>query len=108
MLSPAPVGQSGGRRTRKSKKGVSVKALKRTLKKAGLKVSGKKSTLVKRAKKAHLMRGGAFDQGDTAEAAEGTAEAALGAQPEFEPDQNGQGRRRRRNGRSRRGGMWPY
>ena len=61
MLSPAPVGQSGGRRTRKSKTGVSVKALKRTLKKAGLKVSGKKSTLVKRAKKAHLMRGGAED-----------------------------------------------
>jgi hypothetical protein len=59
-LSPLPL--TGGRRTRKSKKGgVSVKTLKRTLKKAGLKVSGKKSTLVKRAKKAHLMRGGAED-----------------------------------------------
>ena len=57
QLSPQPL--SGGRRTRKSKKGVSVKALKRTLKKAGLKVSGKKSTLVARAKKARLMRGGA-------------------------------------------------
>jgi hypothetical protein len=100
-------GMEGGRRkTRRS--GMSVKALKRALKKAGLKTTGKKAALTKRAKKAHLMRGGAFDQGDTAEAAEGTAEAALGAQPEFEPDQNGQGRRRRRNGRSRRGGMWPY
>jgi hypothetical protein len=59
-LSPLPL--AGGRRTRRGKKhGVSVKALKRTLKKAGLKVSGKKSTLVKRAKKAHLMRGGAED-----------------------------------------------
>ncbi len=62
QLSPSPVGQSGGRRhTRRHSKGVSVKALKRTLKKAGLKVSGKKSTLVKRAKKAHLMRGGGED-----------------------------------------------
>lgn len=57
-LTPALV---GGRRTKKSKRGVSVKVLKRTLKKAGLKVSGKKSTLVKRAKKAHLMRGGGED-----------------------------------------------
>lgn len=56
-LSPFPVGQAGGRRTKKSKKGVSVKALKRTLKKNGLKVSGRKSTLVKRAKKARLMGG---------------------------------------------------
>jgi hypothetical protein len=63
-LSPLPVdAQSGGRRTRRGKKhGVSVKVLKRTLKKAGLKVSGKKSTLVKRAKKAHLMRGGAGEE----------------------------------------------
>ena len=67
-LSPFPLGESqstpqaGGRRTRKSK-GPSVKAIKRTLKKAGLKVSGKKSTLVKRAKKAHLM-GGAEGEGE--------------------------------------------
>ncbi len=66
-LSPLPL--NGGRRTRKSKKGVSVKALKRTLKKAGLKVSGKKAALVKRAKKAHLLRGG----GDEAEMVEETA-----------------------------------
>ena len=44
----------GGRRHR----GVKAKTLRRMLKKAGLKVSGKKSTLTKRAKKAHLMRGG--------------------------------------------------
>lgn len=40
---------------------MSVKALKRALKKAGLKTSGRKSTLTKRAKKAHLkLRGGAL------------------------------------------------
>ena len=44
----------GGRRHR----GLKTKTLRRMLKKAGLKVSGKKSTLTKRAKKAHLMRGG--------------------------------------------------
>jgi hypothetical protein len=45
---------TGGRR----RSGTSVKTLKRVLKKAGLKVSGKKATLTRRAKKAHLMRGG--------------------------------------------------
>jgi hypothetical protein len=43
---------AGGRR------GLKAKTLRRMLKKAGLKVSGKKSTLTKRAKKAHLVRGG--------------------------------------------------
>lgn len=58
----------GGRRRRHSRrrtmriaKGTPVKAktLKRMLKKAGLKCSGKKSTLRARARKAHLIRGGA-------------------------------------------------
>jgi hypothetical protein len=41
-----------------------VKALKRTLKKAGLKVSGKKATLRARAKKAHLkVKGGGEMEG---------------------------------------------
>ncbi len=48
-------GMSGGRRTR----GASVKALKKMLKKAGLKSTGRKSALTRRAKKAHLkIRGG--------------------------------------------------
>lgn len=56
-------GQMGGRRkTRRS--GMSVKALKRALKKAGLKTTGKKAALTKRAKKAHLMRGGAVEEVD--------------------------------------------
>ena len=40
--------------------GVPVKTLKKLLKKAGLKVSGKKATLTRRAKKARLMKGGLF------------------------------------------------
>ena len=47
-------GAEGGRRHR----GIKTKTLRRMLKKAGLKVSGKKATLTKRCKKAHLMRGG--------------------------------------------------
>ncbi len=45
-LSPALV---GGKRH-----GVSVKALKRTLKRAGLKTTGRKAALTRRVKKAHL------------------------------------------------------
>ena len=55
---PGVVGESymlasGGRRG-----GIKAKTLKKMLKKAGLKVSGKKSTLKARAKSAHLIRGG--------------------------------------------------
>jgi hypothetical protein len=46
----------GGRR-KKSRK-VTAKAIKRVLKKAGLKTSGSKRTLTKRARKARLMGGG--------------------------------------------------
>jgi hypothetical protein len=53
LLESAPV--KGGARN----SAVTVKTLKRALKKAGLKTTGKKATLTRRAKKAHLMRGGA-------------------------------------------------
>ena len=66
----------GGRR-----RGASVKALKKTLKKAGLKTSGKKATLRARVKKAHLKVGGM------------TAEAAAPGDME--------GARRRRSRKSR-------
>ena len=50
------VEMKGGRRTR----GASVKQMKRMLKKAGLKTTGRKAALTRRAKKAHLkLRGGA-------------------------------------------------
>ncbi len=37
---------------------MSVKALKRALKSKGLKTTGKKAALTRRAKKAHLLKGG--------------------------------------------------
>lgn len=40
------------------RRGATVKTLKRVLKKAGLKTTGKKATLTRRAKKAHLKVGG--------------------------------------------------
>ena len=49
----------GGRRHH----GVTAKALKRALKKAGLKTSGTKRSLTLRAKKAHVMAGGGSGAG---------------------------------------------
>jgi hypothetical protein len=46
-----PMGQSGGGRTRKH----TAKALRRVLKSHGLKCTGKKAALTRRAKKAHLL-----------------------------------------------------
>ena len=65
------------------KRGVTVKALKRVLKKAGLKTSGKKSTLTRRAKKARLM-GGQLSEvvsraSDVAKGVVGVAESAVQA-----------------------------
>jgi hypothetical protein len=53
------IAQTGSGRRR----GASVKTLKRVLKKAGLKVSGKKAALTRRAKKAHLKVGGGPEEG---------------------------------------------
>jgi hypothetical protein len=47
----------------------------------------------------HHKKGGAFEQGETSEAAEGTAEASLSEEAEFE---EGGRRRRRRTRRTRR------
>lgn len=47
---PEETKMQGGKRTR----GASVKQLKKMLKKAGLKTTGKKASLTRRAKKAHL------------------------------------------------------
>jgi hypothetical protein len=61
VYSAAPYGGDGAPQAGAGRRrGASVKTLKRALKKAGLKVSGKKATLTRRAKKAHLkLRGGA-------------------------------------------------
>jgi SAP domain. len=73
-LSPANVsGQEGGRR----RTGASVKTLKKVLKKAGLKTTGRKAALTRRAKKARLMRGGeAKPMDEVAPMAGGMDEAA--------------------------------
>jgi hypothetical protein len=53
---------SGGRRRTQRKMKMTAKAMKRILKKNGMKVSGKKATLTKRMKKARLMKGGAAQE----------------------------------------------
>jgi hypothetical protein len=59
---PDATAMAGGRR----RSGATVKTMKRALKKAGLKVSGKKATLTRRVKKAHLKVGGAGTEGAVA------------------------------------------
>jgi len=55
-MSPEEEKKEGGRKVR----GATMKQLKKMLKKAGLKTTGKKAALTRRAKKAHLkIRGGA-------------------------------------------------
>ena len=80
--------------------GVSVKKLKRVLKKAGLKTTGKKSTLTRRVKKAHLkLRGGADGDVDK-EVKEEVKEVA----EEVKEDETMGGRRRSRRSRKGRKG----
>jgi hypothetical protein len=68
MESALPMGAqytlTGGRRH-----GLKTKSLKKLLKKAGLKTSGKKAALTKRAKSAHLIRGGGVGSSNSAEQA---------------------------------------
>ena len=85
VAAPFGASQAGGRR------GVSVKTLKRMLKKAGLKTSGRKGALTRRAKKAHLQMGGA----ECAEGQVSSPEAPCG------PEAAG-GRRRPRGTRNSR------
>jgi hypothetical protein len=92
-ISPASYGsQAGGKR-----RGVSVKKLKTVLKKAGLKTSGKKSTLTRRVKKAHLkLRGGADD------VAPEVKEQVAGAVEEIKEEETPVGGRRSRRNRKGR------
>jgi hypothetical protein len=66
MLSPHPFTPAGGEDSMKGgkRRGVPVKTLKKILKKAGLKTTGKKAALTRRAKKAKLMmKGGLVTEG---------------------------------------------
>jgi hypothetical protein len=73
-----------------------VKTLKRVLKKAGLKTSGRKAALTRRAKKAHLKVGG----GDPMEGMEGARRRRRGGMEEGEEvvTETDGGRRSRRGG----------
>ena len=76
-LSPMPM--NGGKRHR-----VTVKAMKSALKKAGLKTTGKKATLTRRVKKAHLKVGGQLTTAvskaaETAKGVVGVGEALIKA-----------------------------
>ena len=86
MPSPlTPASLTGGRRH-----GASVKTLKRMLKAAGLKTTGRKAALTRRAKKAHLkMRGGV----------EESAASKVDPTVVSEEKQDGMGRRRRHRSR---------
>ncbi len=98
-LSPADYSgaQAGGKRH-----GVSVKKLKRVLKKAGLKTTGKKSTLTRRVKKAHLkLRGGANDDVDK-EVKEDVKEVVEDVNEEEAGDAEGGRRRSRRHRKGRK------
>ena len=81
-------GMEGGRRHR----GTSVKTLKKVLKKAGLKTSGRKAALTRRAKKAHLMRGGEVVPADEVKVVE---------EKKVDDDEAEMGGRRRRSRKSR-------
>ena len=91
-MEPGEEAVVGGRRVRKA----TVKQLKKMLKKAGLKTSGKRSALTRRAKKAHLkMRGGA---GEAPVVMEGPAGQAGGATLTPAPAVGGRRRSRRSRG----------
>jgi hypothetical protein len=84
------VEMKGGKRTR----GASVKQLKKMLKKAGLKSTGKKAALTRRAKKAHLKL--VKKGGQDAESTSGTVKMG-----DEKVEETSEGGRRRRSRRSR-------
>ena len=71
---------NGGKR-----RGVPVKILKKILKKAGLKTTGKKAALTRRAKKAKLMMNGGL------EGMQSSADLALDKEPQFQDDNTATG-----------------
>jgi hypothetical protein len=98
MLSPLPLSgeitdsMKGGAKRR----GVPVKTLKKLLKKAGLKVSGKKAALTRRAKKARLMKGGNGTTGEPPVIVPGAAAKADAIKEQVDADMGGRKRRKSR------------
>ena len=89
---------SGASPIKGGRRGVSVKTLKRMLKKAGLKTTGRKAALTRRAKKAHLKMRGGDDQSDAE-----TKTPPMVPDPDLTKEEKKEGgRRRRRSTRSRK------
>lgn len=91
------------------RRGVPVKTLKKLLKKAGLKTTGKKAALTRRAKKARLMKGGQVDTTQVAkvktaeeEAAEAEEEARKAAEEAAKVSGTSEGGRKKRKSRGLR------
>jgi hypothetical protein len=82
MLSPHPFVSAGAEDSMKGgkRRGVPVKTLKKILKKAGLKTTGKKAALTRRAKKAKLMMKGGL------EGMKSSADLDLDKEPQFQDD----------------------
>jgi hypothetical protein len=88
MLSPHPFVSAGAEDSMKGgkRRGVPVKTLKKLLKKAGLKVSGKKAALTRRAKKAKLMMKGGVTTEGMDKPGMSSADSALDQPLEIEDD----------------------
>lgn len=93
MLTPLPLADSA----KSQAGGVRAKTLRKILKKAHLKTTGRKSTLVKRAKKAKLLKGGADEPKVDEAAVEETKEKV-----EDEEMEGGRRRRKSRKGKSKK------
>ena len=109
MLSPHPFVSAGAEDSMKGgkRRGVPVKTLKKILKKAGLKTSGKKAALTRRAKKAKLMmKGGVTTEGMDKPGMSST-DSALDQPLETEDGDTTTGKGRKRKSRGKKGmGMY--
>jgi hypothetical protein len=92
MLTPLPLADSA----KSQAGGVRAKTLRKILKKAHLKTTGRKSTLVKRAKKAKLIKGGADEPKVDEDAVEETKEKVE------DEEMEGGRRRKSRKGKSKK------
>jgi hypothetical protein len=113
-LAPHPFNSAGSEDPMKGgkRRGVPVKTLKKLLKKAGLKVSGKKAALTRRAKKAKLMMKGGVTTEGMDKPGMSTTDSALDQPLETEDDTTPPppaSAGRKRKSRSKKGmGMYGY
>jgi hypothetical protein len=116
MLSPHPFVSAGAEDSMKGgkRRGVPVKTLKKLLKKAGLKTSGKKAALTRRAKKARLMMKGGVTTEGMDKPGMSSADSALDQPLEIEDadtttNNMSTGKGRKRKSRGKKGmGMYGY